>query len=826
MSLNGELVRCYTPFPIIFLSSKKGVSMFRLTRVLLLVLLFVLPCLPQSAAQKKPTISKTVPAVLQGAEKTADSAARLPVKRVVLYKNGIGYFEHTARVRGTQDLRIDFTTGQLNDVLKSLTAVDTGDGRISSVRYNSTAPLSERLKSLRLPFGLETTNAEFLNALRGTRVEVRSGATSASGRLLNVEKSRKQDARGNFTDVTEFSLVGDAGELRTFELTPATSVRLAEHDLNEEVRRYMNLIGSSRAADVRRMTLTATGSGEREIFVSYISEVPVWKSTYRILMPEKPGDKPLLQGWAVVDNTIGEDWTDVELSLVAGAPQSFVQNISQPYYMRRPEVALPESAQLTPQTHEAALNQNLGNLASGVAGGIGFGAGRGPLTGLQGFVRDPSGAAISNARVTVRNEETGVSQSTTTNAQGMYRFDGIQAGNTALFVDSPGFKRFQLTSFYLGVDRMNEIDARLELGSTSETVTVSASTSTVNTESASIRSYAEGEEPEAEAKGLGDNFEYKLKQKITIGKNQSALVPILQSKIEAEKVTLWTAGSENVLRALWIKNSSGLTLDGGSFNLIDSDAFAGEGVLETIHPDERRLISYAADPAVHIVDRTQEEEKPVSRVRMTKGILIATQELRSTHKFVIRNADKSPRDVVVEYPVRSGWKLVDGLKPAETTASYYRFRVPVQAGKSGELLVEEFSPQDTRYELADLADDQVKRLSLLVADNRITPAFKEAMQQVLQKKSDIVRLEGQSSERKRQMDAIEKDQARLRENMKALKGSAEERALIQRYTRELDAQEDRLAALRKEKEDLDVKREQVQEELETMVGQIVLDERF
>ena len=117
-------------------------------------------------------------------------------------------------------------------------------------------------------------------------------------------------------------------------------------------------------------------------------------------------------------------------------------------------------------------------------------------------------------------------------------------------------------------------------------------------------------------------------------------------------------------------------------------------------------------------------------------------------------------------------------------------------------------------------------MSLLVADNRITPALKEAMQRVLQKKNDIAQLEGQSSERKRQMEAIEKDQARLRENMKALKGSAEERALIQRYTRELDSQEDRLAALRKEKEDLDTKQEQVQNELETMLGQVVLDERF
>jgi hypothetical protein len=137
-------------------------------RSLLFLFLLAFP----SFAQQKPVVGKPVPVV---PEKDADSAARLPVKRVVLYKNGIGYFEHTARVRGTQDLRIDFTTGQLNDVLKSLTAVDNGEGRISSVRYNSTAPLGERLKSLRLPFGLQTTNADYLSALRGARVEVRRG---------------------------------------------------------------------------------------------------------------------------------------------------------------------------------------------------------------------------------------------------------------------------------------------------------------------------------------------------------------------------------------------------------------------------------------------------------------------------------------------------------------------------------------------------------------------------------------------------------------------------------------------------------------------------
>src|SRR2546425_10470596 len=216
-------------------------------------------------AQTKPANPHKPQSRLAEATSPADV---LPVKRVVLYKNGVGYFEHAARVHGTQDLSIDFTSSQLNDVLKSLTAVDLGDGRVSSVRYNSIAPLDERLKSLRLPFGEQVTQAEYLSALRGARVEVRSGSTTAAGRLLSVEKIRKQRSKDDFEDITTFSIVTDAGEMRNFELGAGTSVRIAERELTDEVGRYLSLIGSLRARDVRRMSFTATGSGNRDVFVS------------------------------------------------------------------------------------------------------------------------------------------------------------------------------------------------------------------------------------------------------------------------------------------------------------------------------------------------------------------------------------------------------------------------------------------------------------------------------------------------------------------------------------------------------------------------------
>ena len=168
------------------------------------------------------------------------------MKRVVLYKNGVGYFEHSARVHGDQDLTIDFTTAQLNDVLKSLTAVDLGEGRISGVRYNSIAPLEERLKALRLPFSEQVTQADYLAALRGTRVEAHSGSSTATGRLLTVETEQRTTDKGVSYSVTKFSVITDTGEMRNFELGPGTTVRLAERDLNGEVGKYLDLIGSSR----------------------------------------------------------------------------------------------------------------------------------------------------------------------------------------------------------------------------------------------------------------------------------------------------------------------------------------------------------------------------------------------------------------------------------------------------------------------------------------------------------------------------------------------------------------------------------------------------
>src|SRR5216683_981910 len=717
--------------------------MKRVTQLLCFSLLFANLLLAQ---EKKPSAPKpkNPEAASEGHESANLRAAKLPVRRVVLYKNGVGYFEHLGHVRGSQDVHVDFTSAQLNDVLKSLTVLDLSGGKISGVDYNSEAPLARRLATLRLTLGENPTMADFLAALRGARLEVRSGSGAAmAGKLLSVEKkSRERD--GATTEWTEISLVNDSGEVRSAEVTPATSVRIAEKDLQVEVGRYLGLIASSRDQDLRRMTISTTGAGERNLYVSYISEVPIWKTTYRIVLPSKPEKKPLLQGWAIVDNTIGEDWNEVELSLVAGAPHSFIQELSQPYYGRRPVVPLPESVQLTPQTHAATLEAMprlvsphvMGGVPGGVAGGSMGGVIGGVIGGMGGAPPPPKPSSVDEAEVEEAREES---------------------------------------------------------------------------------------EPVAEGNTIGDLFEYKLKECVTIRKNQSALVPILQTDIAAERVSLWSEslGVARPLRALWVNNTGSLTLDGGSFSVLDSNTFAGEGLVEAIKPSERRLLSYATDLGLLVDTKLESAKERVTRVWINRGTMTTTSEDREKKTYIVRNEDTTPRMLVIEHPVRQEWKLAeDSPKPEEKASGLYRFRLSVEPKKTERLVINEAKPLYTQYALNGITDDQIGAFLL---QKSINADIEKALRSITAQKNLVADFDAKMKAQQKMIDQIFTDQGRLRENMKALKGSAEERALLQRYTKQLDEEETQLDALRKQMQETQVQREKANEGLQRMIGDLQMD---
>ena len=162
-------------------------------------------------------------------------------------------------------------------------------------------------------------------------------------------------------------------------------------------------------------------------------------------------------------------------------------------------------------------------------------------------------------------------------------------------------------------------------------------------------------------------------------------------------------------------------------------------------------------------------------------------------------------------------------KPEESSESYHRFRVPVDAGKTAELTVESVHPEETRYELTNLDDDEV---ALLVEQKRMTPNMQQAFDRILKQKEKVDEISGQITQRKSESDQIAADQNRIRENMKALKGSSEEKALLQRYVGQLDSQESRLASLRKESDDLKVQETRARSELDRIIMEVSVEEGF
>jgi hypothetical protein len=773
------------------------------------------------------------------------SAAKLPVRRVVLYKNGVGYFEHLGHVRGSQGVHIDFTSAQLNDVLKSLTVLDLSGGRITGVEYNSEAPLARRLATLRLSLGERPTIAEFLGSLRGARLEVRTGnGPQLTGRLLSVERKTRNGAGPGWTvETDEISLITEGGEVRSVDLNSLTSVKIAEKDLQIEVGRYLGLLASSRDQDVRRMEISTTGTGERSLYVSYISEVPIWKTTYRIVLSSKADKKPLLQGWAIVDNTVGEDWDGVELSLVAGAPHSFIQQLSEPFYGRRPVVALPESVQLSPQTHAAMLTSGNGQ--------------------LNGMVTDPSGAAVAGVDVRLMNENNAVIARTNTQSDGQYTFSGVPPGRYRVEMESPGFRKNLIAGLNLTPGE-NRLNTQLQIGSVAESVEVTAESTTLNTMSSTVTAgkmlsgvanrphvstgfgagvaggaFGAGIPPgpsigrleEARAVGeagatgqdLGDLFEYKLKDRVTLKKNQSGLVPIVQTEIEAEKVSLWsgTSGSGRPLRGLWLKNTSPLTLDGGSFSVLEKEVFAGEGLTDPIKPGERRLISYATDLGLLIEAVNSGQPQHVSQVKISHGVLTQVSELRERTLYTARNQGEAVQTLVIEHPARPEWRFAKGAKePDERAPGVYRFRVEVPAQGTASLPVEEVRTLATSYQLSALDDNQI---SLFVSQGSISSEMAKALAKITAQKAEVAKLEEDMESRQKDIDRIVEDQGRLRENMKALRGTAEEKALVQRYTKQLDQQENELEALRKNIQATEAQRDKANAQLENMIQDLQIE---
>ncbi len=280
-------------------------------------------------------------------------AATLPIRRVVLYKHGVGYFEREGSVSGSAPVQLNFKQREVSDVLKSLTVLDLDGGLVSAVSYDSTTPIEQLLAEIALSIPDAGSLVGLLPQLKGARVQVRpvAAASPTIGVLLGIDTVDTTTDHGT-TQQVRVSILTDAADVLTFDLFDL-ELQLLDEGIRRDLDFYLKTQLASKKKDARTFTLFTQGEGERTLRASYVLESPVWKATYRILLNE--GEPPRIQGWAVVDNTSDEDWEEVDLTLVAGLPVSFQHDLYTPRYIRRPVVEVSETTGVLPPMAEGGM---------------------------------------------------------------------------------------------------------------------------------------------------------------------------------------------------------------------------------------------------------------------------------------------------------------------------------------------------------------------------------------------------------------------------------------------------------------------------------------
>ncbi|MET0400911.1 MAG: hypothetical protein ABW123_00855 [Cystobacter sp.] len=644
----------------------------------------------------------------------------LPIRRVVLYKHGVGYFERRGSVEGAATLHLDFKAKDMNDVLKSMTVLDLSGGSVSAVSYDSTRPVEQLLQDATLRIPDSDSLLSLLAQVKGARVRARVGKEQlVEGLIVGLDTLSVAEGETAVQRPYLTLLVGAA--LRKFDLLEVAELTFLDDAVRADLEFYLATVLSSYKKDSKRVSVLTAGEGSRELFVSYVLEAPVWKTSYRILLEE--ARPPVLQGWAVVDNTGDEDWNQVDLSLIAGLPVSFVHDLYNPRYLRRPVVEVPTEVSAAPVIPEEAQ-------ADGAAPVMAFG---------EMAAAPASAAAPAPARAK-------------------------------------------------GGPRMLARHEAQERSAAVRTVT----------------------------KEVGDLFEYRVDHPVTVHRNQSALVPILHRPFEGRRVLLYNRATreKNPMACIELRNTTGLTLEGGPVTVSETGTYVGEAMLDTMKPEDRRFVPYAVDLGCTVSVEDRADEGPVRRAVVSHGVLTVEFLLFRRAHYVVRNKSKRPQTLFLEHPRTDGWKLQQALAADETTDSFWRFKRELGPGGVDEFSVTETAGRQRTYLLASTGADEV---SVFLRSGFIDERVARSLKEVITLRERVSRLAEEARQRMEERAQLFKDQERIRANIESLKSGASQRELAERFVTKLNEQEDRLEAIGRDVERLTQEQRKAQEEVNRQI---------
>ncbi|MCL2805665.1 MAG: hypothetical protein FWD26_06985 [Treponema sp.] len=604
----------------------------------------------------------------------------LPLRRVVILTSGLAYYEHSGSINGNTVFSIPFRLQAVNDALKTLVINDPSAN--PSVTYQAENTLYETLRSLTVDISDSPDMAAILLRLRGEEAEIAVSEIKHTGRIAGIEY-RNIDTRELGGRNAPWLLFNTKNGLMSFGLHEISSIKFLDPSIDQDLNRALDLIADSRNSLSRNLLINLPGTSRRNVSISYVIPSPVWKVSYRLDLSAS-----LFQGWAIVDNDSDTDWNNVSLSLVAGRPSSFIQQLYPPYYVSRPVLPLSIAGTAEAATHERSAPLRAQNQAA-------------------------ADMMMSRSPVSEEAEWAGTGYGGQTIASGVQTAAGSDAGG---------------------------------------------------------------------------QFEFTIKNPVSLNRRMSAMLPLAEAKIDVKKTLVYSGQGRFPRLGAEITNTSNMKLPAGPITVYDGGVYAGDALIEFWNENEKRLISFGEDLSVS-ASLNNSNTRAVSTVNVSSGVMTINRYLTYTRTYTFINSASVSKQLMIEHTKTPNTELVS-VQANEQTVSHYRFNITLPANQQTVFTVNERQPIMERITLLPMRLDTM----ISYTTNQEIPAnVRAALSRAVELKRAVDTADITLRDLETQRERLVSDQDRIRRNLEAAGQTPQGQEYLRRLVA-LDGEIDSLSA--------------------------------
>jgi len=551
----------------------------------------------------------------------------IPVKRMVLYKHGVGFIERGQKFEGDEPLKLNFKKDTMDDILKSLCIFDMGKGRVTGVSYETGEDISILMAEKAINVPDQQALIGLLRQLKGYTVMLETPEGKVEGTVVGTQEgktvtimpgpSTPQQIVPNspMSTVKDYVLIKDKDStLQTVDIEKIIKFKITDTEAMSDLDFFLEAVTSQRKKNTKAVTIFFEG-GNHDLKLSYIMAMPSWRVSYRLAFDKR---ETILQGWGIIDNKLDEDLKDISLSLIAGKPISFIYDIYTPRIVPRPIVREEVRTVSAPVEMEGGVEQ----LAQ----------------------KDMEAQAYAGDDMICSESAAGPSMSRAYAKEGRRRMEAPMA-QPCTIAPPP---------------RPSEMFGRSQ----------AVQTKTVE---------------------MGEFFKYDIDTPVTVKRGQSAMVPILQCPITCVKEHIYNNEKmpKNPVVTMRVKNNTGVVLERGPILVLDEGTYVGEAILPYTTVESENNLAYSVDLGV-IVNEKYNNGSDLKMISIAGRYLQKEHLEWKECEYDVQNKKKDNIDFVLEHR-KSDYKIDDKTtqKPTDTTESYYRWKFKIDGKTASKFKVKE-----------------------------------------------------------------------------------------------------------------------------------------